>query len=147
MPTKPPPIRYRMLRSTDSPYQSILAAKVMSCCMDVQPILRRFGTLRDVSQDVISQPPPSCANPPRTTRLKPATEPLNTKSTGRQYPKCPYQGGGEVRYLKIALGHAANTRNQRYNGAKGTKEAADKGARHPPLVKESVPARQHLRMF
>src|SRR5471032_3370122 len=117
MPTKPPPIRYRMLRSTDSPYQSILAAKVMSCCMDVQPILRRFGTLRDVSQDVISQPPPSFANPPRTTRLKPATEPLktkrlipasdtlSTKSTGRQFPKYPYQRGDEENYYKIALGH------------------------------------------
>lgn len=133
--------------STDSPFQSILAAKVMSDCMDVQPIFMRFGTLRDTTQDLISPALNTCANLFSATRLKPAAEPLDTKGAGSQHPKCPYQGRGNVSYLEIALRHAADAGDQRNDSTKRAKEAADKGPGHTPFLKEGMSAFKHLRMF
>src|SRR5471030_1685068 len=136
-----------MLMSKDSPFQSILAAKVMSCCMDVQSIFRRLDTLRGVSQDAISHPFPSCRKRLSATRSQPSAEPLNTKGTGGQHAERPYEGRGNISYLEITLRHTANTGHQRDYRTKWAKKAADKGTGHTPLFKEGMSALKHLRMF
>src|SRR5471030_29547 len=89
---------------------------------------------------------PLAADIHREQDSKPAAEPLNAKSAGRQNTEGPDQRRSDIGNLEVLLRHTTDTCDQRDDSTKRAKEAANKRARHAPFIKKSVTTYKHLRM-